>query len=93
MAGSDRDCTVGRASVGARLREAVEARGSAGTVLAVECYSGVLDAEVAPALRAGGLGGHAAQSASLSSPASTGTSSKRLLDQPSRPDPRRSQTA
>lgn len=49
--GYEDDCSTGWAAIGARLRGAVEARGAAKTVLAVECYSGVLDAEVVPALQ------------------------------------------
>lgn len=49
--GYEDDCSAGWAAIGARLRGAVEARGAAKTVLAVECYSGVLDAEVVPALQ------------------------------------------
>lgn len=49
--GFENDCSAGWEAIGARLREAVETRGGGKTVLAVECYSGVLNAEVVPGLR------------------------------------------
>jgi len=48
--GREDACSRGWPAIGARLREAVAARG-ARVVLAVECYSGILDAEVLGALR------------------------------------------
>lgn len=50
--GFEDDCSVGWETIGARLRAAVAARDAGKTVLAVECYTGILDAEVVPALRA-----------------------------------------
>ena len=44
-------CWSGWAAVTERLREAVAGRDGARHILAVECYAGILDAEVAPALQ------------------------------------------
>ena len=43
-------CVSGWEAVGARLREAVAARGAARTVVTVECYAGVMTEEIAEAL-------------------------------------------
>jgi len=51
VAGYENDCTLGWAAIAARLKDAVAQRSAGKTVLAVECYSGILDAEVVPALR------------------------------------------
>ena len=50
--GFEDECSVGWEAIGARLQAAVAARGAGRTVLVVECYSGILDAEIVPALRA-----------------------------------------
>lgn len=49
--GCDNQCWRGWDAIGVRLAEAVEELGAERTVLAIECYSGVLDAEVLPAMR------------------------------------------
>ena len=51
--GRDNECRRGWEAVNARLAEAVAARGAAKTVIAVECYPGVMDEEVLPALKDG----------------------------------------
>ncbi len=51
--GFEGDLSKGWEAIGERLKAAVESRGGASGVLAVECYSGLLDEEVLPALRTG----------------------------------------
>jgi mannose-6-phosphate isomerase class I len=51
VAGREKECWRGWDAVGARLREAVDARGGR-AVLAIECYSGIRDDEVLGGLRA-----------------------------------------
>ncbi|HWI60188.1 MAG TPA: mannose-6-phosphate isomerase, partial [Bacillota bacterium] len=45
VTGADDACVSGWEAIGARLRATVQARGSARTVLTVECYPGVLETE------------------------------------------------
>lgn len=49
--GYDNQCWRGWQAVGEALCKAVEAKGTGRVVVAVECYSGVLDGELLPALR------------------------------------------
>jgi mannose-6-phosphate isomerase class I len=49
--GFDADCWRGWEAIGARLRAAVERHASGRCVVAIDCYSGVLDDELVPALR------------------------------------------
>ncbi len=49
--GHESDCWVGWEAIGERLRESIQKSGKHKVVIAMECYTGILDDEVVPALR------------------------------------------
>jgi mannose-6-phosphate isomerase class I len=50
--GHDSDCWSGWPAIGSELKHAIDSSGRKKTVVAIECYSGILDKEVVPELQA-----------------------------------------